>query len=262
MKLLNLNVGIKIDNTKQVTGFIKKQDADFVAIQEIVRHLENGVLEKYKSKSGIKNEVGETYPHKFFGPLWITDAFRKNGKIHRAFGGHIEQGNEVISKFPIVEATNEHYYKTYSYALDWTNWKKEDHGRALQIVEIEVNKKRLQILNVHGIWTEDKKGDSRTIKQCEFVVSAAKRKNISTIITGDFNLFPDTESIKIINRDFVNLIEKYNIKSTRPDFKDDIDVGRNVVDYIFVSNDVKIKDFKVITTDITDHLPMLLEFEI
>lgn len=262
MKLLNLNIGIKISNTKQVADFIKKENADIVAIQEIVRHLEDGVLEEYKSKSGVESEVGEIYPHRFFGPLWVTDAFRKDGKIHRAFGGHIEQGNEILSKVPIVEATNEHYYKTYAYALDWTNWKQEDHGRALQVVEIKVGDKRLQVLNIHGIWTEDKKGDDRTIKQCEFVVNAAKRKQLPTIITGDFNLSPTTDSIKLINNSFTNLIEKYKIKSTRPDFKDEIDTGRNVVDYIFVSGDIKVKDFKVIDTDITDHLPMMLEFEL
>lgn len=260
MKLLNLNIGIKINNTREVTDFIKKQDADIVAIQEIVRHLEDKVFEEFKSKAGIESVVGNMYPYSFFGPLWITDAFRKEGKIHRDFGGLIEQGNEILSKYPIVEAENEHYYKSYSYALDWTNWKKEDHGRALETVELDINGKSLQVLNLHGIWTEDKKGDDRTIKQCQFVVEKAKKKKISTIITGDFNLLPETESIQLINKDFVNLIEKYKIKSTRPDFNDELETGRNVVDYIFVSEDIKVKDFKVIETKITDHFPLLLEF--
>jgi endonuclease/exonuclease/phosphatase family metal-dependent hydrolase len=67
---------------------------------------------------------------------------------------------------------------------------------------------------------------------------------------------------QLIDKEFINLIDKYNIKSTRPDFNDGLETGRNVVDYIFVSEDIKVKDFKVIETDITDHLPLLLEFEI
>jgi hypothetical protein len=36
-------------------------------------------------------------------------------------------------------------------------------------------------------------------------------------------LFPETKSIKMIEKDFRNLIKEYNIKSTRPDFKDHLD---------------------------------------
>ena len=50
MKLLNLNICIKISNTKEVGNFLIEQNADFVTIQEIVRHLEPGVFEEYRSK--------------------------------------------------------------------------------------------------------------------------------------------------------------------------------------------------------------------
>jgi endonuclease/exonuclease/phosphatase family metal-dependent hydrolase len=224
--------------------------------------LEDTVKPEYRSKSGIESVIGTTYPYKFFGALWVTDAFRKEGKLHRDFGGLIEQGNEILSKYPIVEATNEHYYKSYSLALDWTNWKQEDHGRVLQVVELENNCKKFQVLNIHGIWTEDKKGDDRTIKQCEYVVNAAKRKDIPTIITGDFNLSPDSPSIQKINNHFRNLIGEYSIGTTRPDFDDGTDKGKNVVDYVFVSNDIEVKKFETIQTDISDHLPLMLDFEL
>lgn len=262
MKLLNLNIGIKINNTKEVAKFIKDTDADVVAIQEIVRHLEDGVFDEFRSKFGVEQVVGNDYPYKFFGPLWVTEAFRKEGKIHRDFGGLIEQGNEILSKYPMIDAVNEHYYKSYSYAIDWTNWKKEDHGRALETVELKIGNKNLQILNIHGIWTEDKQGDKRTEDQCLFVVKTALKKNIPTIITGDFNLLPTTPSIQIINKSFRNLIEEFKVKTTRPDFDDGLEKGRNIVDYVFVTPDVKVKDFKVIDTTITDHLPLLLEFEL
>ena len=262
MKLLNINIGIKIDNTEKVAKFIQETNPDFVAIQEIVRDLEDSVYPEFKSKRGVEKVVGNLYHNIFFGPLWVTDAFRKEGKIHRDFGGLIEQGNEILSKYKITEAANEHFYKTYAYALDWTNWKKEDHGRALQTVEFDVNGKKLQILNIHGIWTEDKKGDERTIDECKFVVKKAKEKNIPTIITGDFNLLPETESIQLLNKKFRNLIDEFKITSTRPDFNDGLETGRNVVDYIFVSDEVKVNNFQVLDTNITDHLPLLLDFEI
>jgi endonuclease/exonuclease/phosphatase family metal-dependent hydrolase len=262
MKLLNINVGIKINNTHEVGRYIKEQDADFVAIQEVVRHLEDTVYEEFRSKAGVEEMLGNLYPYNFFGPLWVTDAFRKEGKIHRDFGGHIEQGNQFLSKFEIVDGTNEHYYKTYSYAKDWTNWRQEDHGRAVLITEFDVDGKRLQVLNLHGIWTHDKRGDERTIAECEYVVKAAKRKDIPTIITGDFNLLPETGSIQILNKEFTNLISEYGITSTRPHFDDGTDKGNQVVDYIFVNDGIKVNNFEVPETDVSDHLPLILDFEI
>ncbi len=35
-----------------------------------------------------------------------------------------------------------------------------------------------------------------------------------------------------------------------------------VVDYIFVTDDVKVNDFKVVDTDVSDHFPLVLDFDI
>lgn len=167
-----------------------------------------------------------------------------------------------MSKFPITSATNEFYYKHYEYMLDWSNWKQEDHGRAVQVVELSVQGQPLQILNVHGIWSKTRQGDERTLAQCKYIALAAQRRNIPTIIAGDFNLAPDSESIQYMNKQFRNLVTEHNVTSTRPDFKDEIDSGKNVVDYIFVNDKIEVSHFEVIDTDISDHLPLLLEFEL
>ena len=59
-----------------------------------------------------------------------------------------------------------------------------------------------------------------------------------------------------------NLIDIYNIKSTRPNFNDGLDKGNVVCDYIFVNDKIKVNDFKVIQSNASDHLPLLLDFEI
>lgn len=262
MKLVNINIGIKIDNTDKISDFLVAQKADIITLQEVLRHLDDSVFEQFKSQEGIKKTIGENYPYKFFGPLWVTHLHKTSEKIHRDFGGQVEQGNEILSKFPIVSATNEFFYKDFGYFLDVTNWRKEDHGRAITITELDVNGKRLQILNLHGIWTQDKLGDERTIEECKYVIEAAKRNDIPTIIVGDFNLLPESESITLLNGEFINLIDKYKITSTRPHVVDETDKGNVVVDYIFVNEKIKVNDFKVIDTDISDHLPLVLDFEI
>ena len=66
----------------------------------------------------------------------------------------------------------------------------------------------------------------------------------------------------MLNEEFKNLINEYKIISTRPNFNDGRDYGNNVVDYIFVNDKIKVNDFKVIKTDISDHYPLMLNFEI
>lgn len=262
MKLISFNIGIKIDNSKKVGKFIESQKPDIVAFQEIMRHFDESVFDMYKSKERIEKIIGKRLPYSFFGPLWISKTIWKNGKIRRNFNGFVEQGNEVLTKFPIIEAANEFYYKSYSLDSDRTDFETEDHARAVQIIELNVNEKKLQILNLHGLYSKNKIDNKRTIAQCKYVLNAAKRKNIPTIIAGDFNLFPNTKSIQVLNQEFRNLINEYQITSTRPDFSDDHDVGNNVVDYIFVNNKIKVNNFQVFKTNISDHFPLILDFEI
>lgn len=66
----------------------------------------------------------------------------------------------------------------------------------------------------------------------------------------------------MLNQEFRNLIAEFDIISTRPDFDDGRDVGNNVVDYIFVNDKIKVKNFEVLDSKISDHLPLILDFEI
>lgn len=262
MKLVSLNVAIKLSNTDQIVDFFKKEDTDFIALQEVVRHLADSVLPSYQTKADIEQALGDMYPHTFFGPTWVGDGFKTPQKVDRDFGGHIEQGCELLSKFPIAGGTNEFFYRHFEYMQDWSNWRQEDHGRSVLITSLTVDGKQLQILNLHGVWTSDKQGDERTEAQCRYIVEAAKRQNIPTIIVGDFNLLPSTPSVKIIDAHYRNLVREYDIQTTTPDFRDEIDEGGRAIDYIFVSDQVKVKDFRVVDTNISDHLPLVLEFDL
>ena len=53
-----------------------------------------------------------------------------------------------------------------------------------------------------------------------------------------------------------NLIEEYNIKNTR------YGTENMICDYVFVNNKIKVNDFRVVDSDISDHLPIILDFDI
>ncbi len=262
MRLLNINIGIRLDNSKKISDLIIEQNADLVTLQEVVRNLDQGVFSQFRSKEEIDKAVRHIYPCSFFGPLWVTNKVVKNTKVTRDFGGYVEQGNELLSKYPIVTASNEFFYKSYELKYDWSDWEQTDHGRALLVTDLKIGENSLRILNIHGIWTASKQGDARTIRECEFIKEKAMEKKIPTIVVGDLNLLPSTKSVRILDSGLRNLINDYKIETTRPDFKDHLESGSNVVDYIFVNKMVKIKHFQTIKSDISDHLPLLTEFDL
>ena len=259
MKLLDLNIGIKLNNTKQVLEFIKKEDADICTFQEALNAVDDSCFEMFKSKNYIVQL--DKYKYSEFAPLFIADCITKNNMVVRDFGGKAEQGSLIISKYKIKQHHNEFYYNDYKYEYDATYFKEKDWCRSIQNTILEIDEKNLQIINVHGIWNKDKIGDERTINQSEFILSKI-RNDIPAIVVGDFNLLPNTDSIKMLNNKLTNLIDKYNIKSTRPNFDDGLDKGNMVCDYIFVNDKVIVKNLMVIESNISDHLPLLLDFDI
>ena len=259
MKLLDLNVGIKLDNNKEVLDYIKKINADICVFQEAMNAVDESCFATFKSKNYIVSI--EEYKFDSFAPLFIASGITKNGKVVRDFGGKAEQGSLLISKYPIKEEYNQFYYNEYRYEYDATYFRESDWCRSIQNVILDIDGKELQIINVHGIWNKDKLGDSRTVKQSEFILSKV-RKDIPSIVVGDFNLLPDTKSILMLDEKLNNLVKMYDIKTTRPTFDDGLDVGDIVCDYIFVNDLVIIKDFKVDYTIVSDHLPLHLEFDL
>jgi len=216
----------------------------------------------YKSKQVISKNISSKLPNYFFGPLFISDGIKKNGNMHLDFGGFIEQGNEIFSKFEILKATNEFYHKHYSTGPSLEEFVETDHPRAMQLVKLNVEGQTIQIINLHGIHSKTKADSKKTLNQCNYVLEAAKREDLPTIIVGDFNLYPDSESIAILNAEFKNLITEFGIKSTRPNFNDGSEKGNTVIDYVFVNDKIKVLDFKIFQTKISDHLPLILDFEL
>ena len=259
MKLLNLNICIKLDNTKEVKDFFIKEKADIITIQEAMHGIEDTCFSMYQSENELITL--EEYPNFAFAPLFVAKGVTKNGEVTRDFGGKAEQGTLLLSKYPIKEHTNDFYYREYRYEYDATNFRKEDWCRSIQNATIKIGGKELQIINVHGIWNEGKIGDERTIAQSKFILSKV-RKDIPAIVVGDFNLLPETESIGLLNKELINLIDKYKIKSTRPHFDAGLDKGNLVCDYIFINDLVTINNFQILESNVSDHLPLLIDFEI
>ena len=96
------------------------------------------------------------------------------------------------------------------------------------------------------------------LQQSANIVRFIRTLKTPIIFCGDFNLLPDSESIKILeDAGLKNLIREYGVTSTRTSF---YKKPGKFADYAFVSKEVIVKDFKVLPDEVSDHAPLLIEF--
>jgi len=128
-------------------------------------------------------------------------------------------------------------------------------------VQFELEGKQWFVCNVHGIaHPGDKLDNPARIAQSKSLISQFTGKQ-RVIIGGDFNLYPETESVGIFKKHgYRDLIEECDIKNTRnrlvwemyPENK------QYFSDYVFMTPAVRLEHFGVVENEISDHLPLEL----
>ena len=116
------------------------------------------------------------------------------------------------------------------------------------------------IINFHGLWNGRGKSDSEDrLLSSDNIVNFIKQQKAPIVFTGDFNLTPETESIKKFeNIGLVNLIKTYDIKSTRTKYYVNTEP---FADYTFVSPEIVVNKFSVLSDEVSDHAPLFLDFQ-
>lgn len=128
----------------------------------------------------------------------------------------------------------------------------------MQHTSLKKGNETYDIANVHGLWQNSSKGDTQErLKQSREIMKALSKFGNMKVLCGDLNLLPDIESIKILENGMRNLIKEYNITNTRSSLYTKI---HRHADYVFTSPEVKVVNFQTIQSEVSDHLPLLLEF--
>jgi hypothetical protein len=129
---------------------------------------------------------------------------------------------------------------------------------AIQYIMVD---KDLCIGNIHGLWQQVGKRDTpERLYQSEKIVEFLSRTSERRVLVGDFNLSPETKSIEMIeDSGMLNLIKRNNVQSTRSSLYPRLSKGK-FADYAFVSNDINVNEFRVLQDEVSDHLPLYLNF--
>lgn len=132
-------------------------------------------------------------------------------------------------------------------------------------VEVPLGQGTARICNWHGVSRPVHKLDNPTrLKQSAELIRSYEDVEGPVIIGGDFNVFPDTESIRTFSDNgYEDLIRRYNITNTRNRYAWERfpDTPQYYSDYVFARGGLLVRQFTVPDTLISDHLPMILEVE-
>jgi exonuclease III len=187
----------------------------------------------------------------------------KMGEFYKT-GFRVEQRLAIFYKrnLTVKKHFGKHVFGTLNGEVDFEKGKE---ANAVQCAKIISPKGSFWLANFHGLSRPGNKLDAPArIRQSKKLVSVLDGLTGPKILCGDFNLMPQTESVKIIERaGMKNLIKKYKIKNTRNSISWKRYHNRqSFADFTFVSSGIKVKNFKVPYVLASDHLPMVLEFEI
>ncbi len=249
MKIISLNVwGGRVHT--ELTYFLKnKQDStDIFCFQEMCHRADDKFLDVEWYDDGINtqlfdyiaqilpNHKGFFYPH--FEDFWGLAMFvKKDIPI-------IGEGEKLVHQTESAEEA-----------------RRGGTSKNTQYILTEKSNKKVSVVNFHGLWNGRGKTDSDTrIQQSKEIVSFLKSLEGEIVFCGDFNLRPDTESLKIIeNFGFRNLIKEHNILSTRTShYKKE----ERFADYTLVTKGIEVKNFKILPEEVSDHNAMYLEFSL
>jgi len=193
---------------------------------------------------------------------WRMDIFPKISETlsgHEGFFCYEQKNEEGIAMFVKKDLIIKD--KGWIFVHRWKNEIEADGGplsRVLQWVRIKKGNREYTISHFHGLWHRSGRDDiPERIAQSEKVKSFLDSISGPKIVCGDLNLNPKTKSLEILKKGMRELVTENNIQSTRSSLYLKKDKH---ADYMFVSKDIEVKEFKVLPDIVSDHLPLYLEF--
>lgn len=259
MKLLSLNIwGGQV--YEPLTKFLKSQkdQIDIFCFQEVFKSKEKIISSK--SRMDIYYDIERILKgyDAYYSPTF------KGRDLKKAVNFDVHFGPAIFIKknIKIIKEGSVFIHRSYNEKVEVFSEKYGkyiDFPRTLQYLILEENEVKKLIINIHGYWNPDTKNDTpQSLEQVKKIIKFLNSNKCEKIICGDFNLNLDTKSIKLFEKTLINLIRKFDIKSTRSNLHN---FESKYADYIFVSKGIDVLDFKALDEHVSDHLPLFIEFK-
>ena len=252
MKIVSLNVWNGGRLFEQAKQFLVEQQADIYFLQEVYDGKRTDIEPRFRMVEELK-KVFPTH-EAYFAPAYLDT---------RKEEGDIEDGNLLLSRWPLINRQNifiDIPYGTYEQDT-MTDWSKSPS--TIQKAQVEIEGKIITLLNVHGPWNLNGTiDDERRGKMKDLIL---KEISEHTILAGDFNVRPETNTIRGIEEKMINVF-KGTLSTTFNLQRKNLDVrpgyATAVVDMIFLTPNFKIQSKLCPQVDVSDHLPLVADIDL
>ncbi len=231
-----------LEDTRKVTEFLKQNKADIICLQELTIGFDQ--QNNIHTPEYIAKELGY---HVYYQDITFD-------------GKTLKLANAIFSK-----------YELYDVRTVWINTEGgsghyDDENRAYVEATVTIDGKNLTVGTVHMSYTHAFEPSERKLQETDALVEAIKSNKKNFVLAGDFNAQPDSEVVKRIEKHVKNLGPGYDEKTwtTKPFSYNGFEATEldYRVDYVFGSQDIQAESAKVLSTDISDHLPIWMELNL
>jgi endonuclease/exonuclease/phosphatase family metal-dependent hydrolase len=230
-------------NRQEVIDYLKLQNADIIALQEITIREKNGHQEN--DVEIIAKELGY---HFYFSKAFTTDRHFPSYSI----------GNALLSKSPIHSSQTHILSDLSTYEKNSTT----EPRIAVECVYL-INNIPLHVYCVHLGYSETLLATPLQEIQLEKILSVIP--NSAAILMGDFNSIPESTIIKKVQTKLVHT-DKNLERITWTNFKQTISNNpeenpKYRIDYIFTTNDLKTTATEIGESEASDHFPVIANIQ-
>lgn len=242
---MNVNVAswnIWIHGSRDYKGMaevVRENKIDIIGIQEVGVYFDKSLPENMAEK--IAKELDfhfVSYP-----------AFDKKPKRPWLIG------NAILSKFPI---TKSEFYQLNPSNIEYDGTAQTE-PRILISSKIQLNdNKIINFLTTHLQFSLGFKTTDIRIAQVERILSVIKKLGKPIVLTGDFNAIPESEEIRKIEKFLIRIDGNEPTWTVYPWslYGWHVEGLKYRIDNIFISKDLAYKNFKIIKSKVSDHLPI------
>jgi endonuclease/exonuclease/phosphatase family metal-dependent hydrolase len=238
MRILQWNVWYKEDPIK-IAKAIKQWDVDVVLAQELMEKRDTYTAEM------IAEHLGYQFVYQR-SETW--DRPEKEA-----------QGNAIFSRLPILDWSY-HYVQTPKH-----NPHRADLEGRVYIQAYIGGDRLMTVATTHLSYTHKFEIHDGRQKEAAVLYSLLKQHESNFVFGGDLNATPESQIVKNVSQVLNHAGPSYREKSwtTKPfNYHGFVETELNWrLDYVFTTPDVTVMNSEVLKTDVSDHLPILIEIE-
>lgn len=267
IKLLHLNI-FQGKFLPEIIDYVKEHDFDILQFQEV----SGGSMSKGGVWSGNRALQTEANPETVGIDCFATikKELHMEGILNTTIAKRDDHasyfGNATFFKPTLkLEAMQEIFLKPYAEAGD-TPIPPADAPRAALATTFALEGNSYTFINCHLAWGPTDEDEPYKIEQGKILYEYVKSLQNPFILTGDFNVNKNSQTVSWIEELGRNLVVEKGITNT---LNPNVHAAKHLfppglgVDFAFVTKDITVKDFQLIDTpDLSDHLGLSLTVEI